>query len=49
MPQYRGMRGTGSKCEWVGEQGEGGGIGDFRRGNQERGQHLKCKERKYLI
>ena len=28
----------------VGAQGEGGdGIGGFRRGNQERGKHLKCK------
>ena len=24
-------------------------IGGFQRGNQERGQHLKCKVSKYLI
>jgi hypothetical protein len=28
---------------WAGEQWEGGGIGGFQRGNQERRQHLKCK------
>jgi hypothetical protein len=30
-------------CGWVGEQGEKGGVRGFQRGNQERGQHLKCK------
>jgi hypothetical protein len=33
MPQYRGMPGSGSRRAWVDEQGEGGGIGDFQRGN----------------
>jgi hypothetical protein len=28
-PQYRGMPGPGSGSGWVGEQGEGEGIGDF--------------------
>jgi hypothetical protein len=30
-------------------RGRRNGIGGFQRGNQERGQHLKCKQRKYLI
>jgi hypothetical protein len=30
-------------------KGMGLGIEDFQRGNQERGYHLKCKLRKYLI
>jgi hypothetical protein len=29
MPQYRGMPGPESRSGWVGEQGEGEGIGDF--------------------
>ena len=29
MPQYRGMSGPGSRSEWVGEQGEGGGDRGF--------------------
>jgi hypothetical protein len=33
MPQYGGMTGPGSGSGWVGEQGEGGGLGDFQRGN----------------
>jgi hypothetical protein len=33
MPQYRGMPGSGSRSEWVGEQGERGGDGDFQREN----------------
>jgi hypothetical protein len=33
MPQYRGMPGPGNRSGWVGEQGEGEGIGDFQRGN----------------
>jgi hypothetical protein len=37
------MWGPGSGIEWVGEQGEGGGIGGFQREKQERGKHLKCK------
>jgi hypothetical protein len=37
MPQYRGMPGQGSRGGWVGEQGEGDGIGGFLRGNQETG------------
>ena len=30
-------------------RGRGNGIGCSWRGNQERGEHLKCKLRKYLI
>jgi hypothetical protein len=29
MPQYRGMPGPGSRSGCVGEQGEGGEVGDF--------------------
>jgi hypothetical protein len=29
MPQYRGMPGPGSRCGWVGEQGEVGGDRGF--------------------
>jgi hypothetical protein len=29
IPQYRGMPGPGSRCWWVGEQGEGGGYSGF--------------------
>jgi hypothetical protein len=29
MPQYRGMPGPGSRSRWVGEEGEGEGIGGF--------------------
>jgi hypothetical protein len=43
------MPGPGSRSGWVGLQEDGGGEGGFRRENQERGQHLKCKRRKYLI
>ena len=49
MPQCRGMPESGSWCRWDGEQAEGAGIGSFQRGNQERGQHLKCKQSKYLM
>jgi hypothetical protein len=37
MSQCRGMPGQGSGSGWVGEQGEEDGIGDFQRGNEERG------------
>jgi hypothetical protein len=37
MPQYRGMTGQGSRSGWIGDQEGGAGIGDFCRGNQERG------------
>ena len=37
MPQCRGMPGPGIGSGWVGEQGKWEGIGDFQRGNQERG------------
>lgn len=30
-------------------RGRGDGIGSFWRGSKERGKHLKCKQRKYLI
>jgi hypothetical protein len=33
IPQYRGMPGPGMGVGCIGEQGEGEGIGDFRRGN----------------
>ena len=36
MTQYRGLLGAGSRSGWVGEQGEGRGIGGFWRGNLER-------------
>jgi hypothetical protein len=32
MPQCRGMPGPGSGSGWVGEPGNGGGIGGFWRG-----------------
>jgi hypothetical protein len=35
MPQCRGITGTGRGSGWVGEQGEGKGDRNFRRGNQE--------------
>ena len=38
------------KRGWVGcEQGQGDGKVGFQRENWDRGQHLKCKEKKYLI
>jgi hypothetical protein len=43
MPQCRGMSGPGSRCVWVGDQGEGKRIVSFWRGNQEREQHLECQ------
>jgi hypothetical protein len=43
MLQYRGMPDPGSGSGCVGEQGKGVGIGEFQRGNWERGEHLKCK------
>jgi hypothetical protein len=43
MPQYRGMPGPGSRSGWVGELGKGKADRGFWRGNQERGQNLKCK------
>jgi hypothetical protein len=43
------MPGPGSRSGWVVEQGREEGIGSFQRGNQEMGQHLKCKYSKYLL
>ena len=43
MPYCRGMSGPGSRCGWVGEQGEGEEIGGLGRGIQEREQHLTGK------
>jgi hypothetical protein len=43
MSQYRRLPEPGNGSGWVGEQGEGEGIGGFQRGNWERGWHLKCK------
>ena len=43
MLQCRGMPGQGSRSGWVCDQGEGVCDRGFWRGNQERGQHLKCK------
>ena len=48
MPQCREMSGREDESGWVGEHAHRGrgsedGIGGFRRGNQERGKHLKCK------
>jgi hypothetical protein len=40
--QEAGVGGLVSRGRWE-------GLGGFRRGNQERGQHLKCKSGKYLI
>jgi hypothetical protein len=37
MLQYRGMPGQGSRSGWVGEQGEGVGIGGFQRGKPGKG------------
>jgi hypothetical protein len=37
MPQYRGMPGPGSRSGWVGEQGEGGGKGEFSEGKPGKG------------
>jgi hypothetical protein len=37
MPQCREMPGQGSRSKWVSEQGEGGGMQSFQRGNEERG------------
>jgi hypothetical protein len=37
------MSGIGSGCGLGSEQEEGEGDGGFQRGNQEKGQHLKCK------
>jgi hypothetical protein len=37
------MPGQGRRTGWVGEQGEGEGIGGFQRENEERGYLLKCK------
>jgi hypothetical protein len=37
MPQYRGMPGPGSRNEWVGEQGAGGGDRRFSEGKLGKG------------
>jgi hypothetical protein len=47
MPQCRGMPGWEDGSGWVREhphrgRGRGDGIGDFRRGDLERGKILKC-------
>ena len=38
-----GKMGVGGWVSTLIEAGEGGGIGGFRRGDPERGKHLKCK------
>jgi hypothetical protein len=38
-----------SFCVLGGEQGEQEGIEDFQKGKHERGKHLKCELKKYLI
>jgi hypothetical protein len=48
MPQCRGMAGQEDGSGWVGEhphrgRGRGNGIGCFRKGDLEGGEHLKCK------
>jgi hypothetical protein len=45
MPQCRGMPGREDGSGWMGGGGKdrGDGIGEFRRGDLERGKHLKCK------
>jgi hypothetical protein len=37
MPQYRGMPGLGMRVGGLGSRGREKGIGDFGRGNKERG------------
>jgi hypothetical protein len=49
MLQCRGMPGQEDGSVWVGEhphrgRGREDGIGGFRRGDLERGKHLKCKK-----
>jgi hypothetical protein len=44
MPQYREMPGPGCRSGWVGEKGEGEGIGDFQRGNLKYFPHLRLNK-----
>ena len=37
MPQYRGIPGSGMGVGGLGNRGRGEGLGNFQRGNQERG------------